>query len=137
MTGVMEPVAGSGVARCGSGQLSSFASSAFHSGRGPGLQGVPGGRRDLELDRAFVNLTPQLEELVRAKAKVASGMYSSGSEVVREALRLMDKQDRLRAAKPEQLREDVRHGLESGTCQPWSAEDAKREAHARRERKLA
>jgi hypothetical protein len=39
-----------------------------------------------------VNLTPQLEELVRAK--VASGMYSSASEVVREALRLMDERAR-------------------------------------------
>jgi antitoxin ParD1/3/4 len=82
-----------------------------------------------------VNLTPQLEERVRAK--VASGIYTSASEVVREALRVMDEQDRLRAAKLEQLRDDVRHGLESGTSQPWSAEDAKREAHARRERKLA
>jgi antitoxin ParD1/3/4 len=82
-----------------------------------------------------VNLTPQLEELVRAK--VASGMYTSASEVVREALRLMDEQDRLRAAKLEQLRDDVRHGLESGTSQPWSAEDAKRQGRARRERKLA
>ena len=33
-----------------------------------------------------VNLTPQLEELVRSK--VASGLYTSASEVVREALRL-------------------------------------------------
>ena len=48
-----------------------------------------------------VNLTPQLEELVRAK--VASGMYTSASEVVREALRLMDQQDRLRAAKLDTL----------------------------------
>jgi antitoxin ParD1/3/4 len=49
----------------------------------------------------------------------------------------MDEQDRLRAAKLEQLRDDVRHGLESGTSQPWSAEDAKRQGRARRERKLA
>ena len=39
-----------------------------------------------------VNLTPQLEELVRAK--VASGMYTSASEVVRAAPRLMQEQDR-------------------------------------------
>ena len=51
-----------------------------------------------------VNLTPQLEEMVRSK--VASGLYTSASEVVREALRLMDEQDRLRAARIEQLRED-------------------------------
>ena len=56
---------------------------------------------------------------------------------MREALRLMDEQDRLRAAKLEQLCDDVHHGLDSGISQPWSAEDAKRKAHARRERKLA
>ena len=55
-----------------------------------------------------VNLTPQLEELVRSK--VASGLYTSASEVVREALRLMDEQDRLRAAKLGQLRDDKREG---------------------------
>ena len=82
-----------------------------------------------------VNLTPQLEELVRSK--VASGMYTSASEVVREALRLMDEQDRLRAAKLEQLREDIRQGLNSGSSQPWSAQEAKREGRARRARKPA
>lgn len=35
-----------------------------------------------------VSLTPQLEELVRQK--VTSGRYNSASEVIREALRLMD-----------------------------------------------
>ena len=41
-----------------------------------------------------VNLSPQLEAMV--KAKVASGLYASASEVVREALRLMEHQDQLR-----------------------------------------
>lgn len=82
-----------------------------------------------------VNLTPQLEELVRSK--VASGMYTSASEVMREALRLMDEQDRLRAAKLEQLREDIRLGLNSGSSQTWSVEEAKREGRARRARKSA
>lgn len=82
-----------------------------------------------------VNLTPQLEELVRSK--VASGMYTSASEVVREALRLMDEQDRLRAAKLEQLRDDIRQGSNSGPSMMWNAEDAKREGRARRARKAA
>ena len=77
-----------------------------------------------------INLTPQLEEMVRSR--VASGMYTSASEVVREALRLMDEQDRLRAAKLEQLRVDIRQGLDSGTSRPRSAEEAKREGRARR-----
>lgn len=42
-----------------------------------------------------ISLTPQLEELVRAK--VESGMYNNVSEVVREALRLLDEHERLRA----------------------------------------
>jgi antitoxin ParD1/3/4 len=82
-----------------------------------------------------VNLTPQLEELVRAK--VASGMYTSASEVVREALRLMDEQDRLRAVKLDQLREDVRQGLASGAARPWNAAQAKSQARARRSQKAA
>lgn len=82
-----------------------------------------------------INLTPQLEELVRSK--VASGMYTSASEVVREALRLMDEQDRLRAVKLEQLRKDIRQGLASGPSQTWSAEEAKREGRARQARKSA
>lgn len=82
-----------------------------------------------------VNLTPQLEEMVRSK--VASGLYTSASEVVREALRLMDEQDRLRAAKLEQLRDDMRKGLNSGPSKPWDPEEVKREGRARRARKAA
>ena len=41
-----------------------------------------------------VNLTPQLEEMVREK--VATGMYNNASEVVREALRLLEEHDRVR-----------------------------------------
>jgi antitoxin ParD1/3/4 len=82
-----------------------------------------------------VNLTPQLEELVRAK--VASGLYTSASEVVREALRLMDEQDRLRGAKLEQLRSDVRQGLASGPSETWDAETIKSKARTRRAAKPA
>jgi antitoxin ParD1/3/4 len=67
-----------------------------------------------------INLTPQLEDMVRRK--VASGLYASASEVVREALRLMEEQDRLRAAKLEQLRQDIREGLNSGEATPWDPE---------------
>jgi antitoxin ParD1/3/4 len=80
-----------------------------------------------------VNLTPQLEELVRSK--VASGLYASASEVVREALRLMDELDRLRATKLEQLRDGIRQGLSSGPSKAWSAEDAKCQDRVRRTRK--
>ncbi|ACV37722.1 hypothetical protein CAP2UW1_4589 (plasmid) [Candidatus Accumulibacter phosphatis clade IIA str. UW-1] len=77
-----------------------------------------------------VNLTPQIEEMVRRK--VASGLYTSASEVVREALRVMDEQGRVRAAKLEQLRQDLRDGLDSGEPTPWDPEEIKREGRKRR-----
>lgn len=77
-----------------------------------------------------VNLTPHLEDLVRQK--VSSGLYTSASEVVREALRLMDEQDRLRAAKLEQLRQDIHIGLASGVAEAWDPEQVKRAGRARR-----
>jgi antitoxin ParD1/3/4 len=76
-----------------------------------------------------INLTPQLEELVRQK--VASGRYTSASEVVREALRLMEEQDSLRRVKLQQLRQDIREGLESGPSIPWDVEAVKREGRKR------
>jgi antitoxin ParD1/3/4 len=80
-----------------------------------------------------VNLTPQLEELVRSK--VSSGLYTSASEVVREALRLLEGQDRLREAKLEELRRDVRKGLDSGVSEPWDVSAVKAKARARRSAK--
>jgi len=49
-----------------------------------------------------VSLSPQLEAMV--KAKVASGRYTSASEVVRETLRLMERQDQLKQLQLEQFR---------------------------------
>jgi antitoxin ParD1/3/4 len=77
-----------------------------------------------------INLTPRLEKLVRQK--VESGRYNSASEVVREALRLMEEQNELHALQLERLRRDIREGLESGPPRPWSLAEMKR-----RGRKLA
>jgi len=70
-----------------------------------------------------INLTPQLEEMVRQK--VSSGLYTSASEVIREALRLMEEQDRIRAVKLDRLRQDIQDGLNSGPATPWNAEKTK------------
>lgn len=43
-----------------------------------------------------VSLTPELDKFVAGK--VESGLYTSASEVVREALRLLEEHDRARAA---------------------------------------
>jgi antitoxin ParD1/3/4 len=76
-----------------------------------------------------INLTPQLEELVREK--VSSGLYNSASEVIREALRLMEVQDQMRAMKLKQLRRDLREGLESGPATPWNVDEVKRAGRRR------
>lgn len=76
-----------------------------------------------------VNLTPKLEQLVRQK--VESGMYNSVSEVVREALRLMEEQDRVRTSKFAQLQRDIQVGLASGPATPWNMDDMKRQGKTR------
>jgi antitoxin ParD1/3/4 len=79
-----------------------------------------------------VNLTPHLEDMVRQK--VASGLYTSSSEVVREALRLMEEQDRIRDIKLKQLQQDIRDGLNSGESTQWNPEEIKREGRSKRAR---
>jgi antitoxin ParD1/3/4 len=70
-----------------------------------------------------VSLTPQLESFVQEK--VASGLYTSASEVIREALRMMEEQDQLKATKLEALRKDIDKGweqLERGEYIPFEPE---------------
>ena len=56
-----------------------------------------------------VHLTPELEQLVQSK--VQSGRYNSASEVVREALRLMEHKDEIRAAQMQKLRSRIDQAL--------------------------
>lgn len=57
-----------------------------------------------------VSLTPRLEKLVNGK--VASGLYRSASEVVREGLRLLTQQDEIRQQRLNELRREIALGLE-------------------------
>lgn len=66
------------------------------------------------------------------RQKVKSGLYTSASEVIREALRLMGEQDSLRQAKFDQLRQDIRAGIESGPATVWDADEIKRTARKRK-----
>lgn len=77
-----------------------------------------------------INLTPQLEEMVRQK--VVSGAYTSASEVVREALWLLDEKDRLRLAELAQLRQDIQEGLDNGKATAWDIAETKQEGRAKR-----
>lgn len=56
-----------------------------------------------------VHLTRELEQLVHKK--VSSGRYNSASEVVREALRLMEQKDELREIQLRELRARIDKGL--------------------------
>lgn len=76
-----------------------------------------------------INLTPELEKLVRKK--VDSGRYNSASEVVREALRLMERENELYALRLERLRQDIREGLESGRTRQWNVSEMKRTGRKR------
>jgi antitoxin ParD1/3/4 len=58
-----------------------------------------------------ISLTPELEKIV--EARVQRGQYASPTEVIREALLLLEKRDNLRAMKIEELRDRIDHSLAS------------------------
>jgi antitoxin ParD1/3/4 len=55
-----------------------------------------------------VNLTPELEQLVQSKVK--SGRYNSASEVVREALRLLEQRDEVFILRKDEIRKRIEQG---------------------------
>jgi antitoxin ParD1/3/4 len=78
-----------------------------------------------------VSLTPQLENFV--KQKVLSGKYNSTSEVMREALRLLQEQDELKGLKLQALRKDLQIGvseLDQGESVPLDIEKIKSKERA-------
>ena len=82
-----------------------------------------------------VNLTPVLEDYV--KQKVQSGLYNSASEVVRDALRLLEEHDRIKAMKLQALRDDIHVGLgqlDKGEYSTLTMEDIKVKAREKFER---
>jgi antitoxin ParD1/3/4 len=58
-----------------------------------------------------VSLTPELEQFV--SSKVGSGRYNSASEVVREALRLLEEHDQARSAQIAAFNQELGHRLAS------------------------
>jgi antitoxin ParD1/3/4 len=76
-----------------------------------------------------VSLPEELANFV--KDRVSTGRYGSASEVVREALRLMERTERLEAEKLELLRQAWREGIESGEAAGLDLTALKAEARAR------
>ena len=76
-----------------------------------------------------VSLPDELANFV--KAKVATGRYGSSSEVVREALRLMEKTELQEAEKLALLRQAWKEGVDSGDAGEIDFPALKTEARAR------
>ena len=76
-----------------------------------------------------VSLTDELANYV--KAKVAAGRYTSSSEVVREALRMMETHERREADKLELLRAAWKEGIDGGDAGEVDFSALKKEARAR------
>jgi len=64
-----------------------------------------------------VSLTPELEEFINAR--VESGLYNSASEVVRQALRLLVREEEEQQTKLEGLRRAIEDGFDSGEAAPY------------------
>lgn len=80
-----------------------------------------------------MNLNVSLtDELVRfVKTKVETGRYTSSSEVVREALRLLEKHDHEEAEKRRWLQQAWKEGVESSDFAPLDVAAVKAEGRKR------
>ena len=63
-----------------------------------------------------VNLTPELDHFV--SAKVDAGLYANASEVMRAALRLLERDEREHEEKIAALRAAIDKGIASGIAEP-------------------
>ena len=70
-----------------------------------------------------ISLNPHFESLIQTK--VESVLYNSASEVVREALRLMEERDQLRELRLEELRREIQKGIDSGESTPLDMDEIK------------
>lgn len=73
-----------------------------------------------------VSLTPRLVDYVRQK--VDAGLYGSSSEVVRDALRMLEERDRQREAALTALRGDDPRPVDDGAIDPVDLFDKLKDA---------
>jgi antitoxin ParD1/3/4 len=86
-----------------------------------------------------VSLTRELDKFVAAK--VASGRYTSASEVVREGLRLLEEQDHIRTVRLQEFNRELKRRLESANRGNFVTADESlrriRERSAQRRKRIA
>jgi antitoxin ParD1/3/4 len=76
-----------------------------------------------------ISLTPELEKFIADR--VQSGLYQSSSEVVREALRLLQEQQMFKEIKLAELKQEIQKGKESGPAKELDIEDVIRRGKKR------
>lgn len=79
-----------------------------------------------------ISLTPKLEGFVRTKVK--TGDYNNASEVIREAVRLLQERDEDRKIELAVLKRSIREGEKSGAPVPWDPEATKEQARKKARR---
>ncbi len=80
-----------------------------------------------------ISLTEKLERFIAEQVK--AGRYRSASEVVREALRLLQGHEEVQRLKLKALRAAIEEGFASGPAQPLDMDAVIREARQRYARK--
>lgn len=73
-------------------------------------------RTEVSMPTRNVNLTPELDRFVAVK--VEEGLYSNASEVMRTALRLLERDEREQEEKMAALRSAIDRGIASGVAKP-------------------
>jgi antitoxin ParD1/3/4 len=63
-----------------------------------------------------VNLTPELDSFI--ENRVETGLYANASEVMRAALRLLERDEQEQEEKLRALRAAIRKGMASGIAEP-------------------
>ncbi|MDO9417203.1 type II toxin-antitoxin system ParD family antitoxin [Pararhizobium sp.] len=81
-----------------------------------------------------VSLTDDLAKYI--KDKVASGLYASSSDVVTDALRLLEERDQADAQDTQRLKTAWKEGIESGGFEPLDLNAIKAEGRARKSAKM-
>jgi antitoxin ParD1/3/4 len=82
-----------------------------------------------------IHLTEHFEKFIETRLK--SGHYGSASEVVRDALRLLEEREQIKALKLKVLKEEIQKGLDSGDPSPFDPEAIKKKARSRQANKKA
>ena len=76
-----------------------------------------------------VSLNPHFNDFI--DKLIHSGSYNSASEVIRDALRLLEQEDAAKQARIAYFRSEIQKGIESGSSTEWNLDETLAKAHKR------